>query len=364
MRIWVVAIISLTAFTVGCHKRSDVPYEPTRGEVATPLDEVLESFEGYVFERTNAKTAASAESAESGKIRHTIDVYPTEAYFGDTIYITETFENISDVDIPDFDKTGSDVWDMPGFHLSISSPQLEEKYRWSFENPTGSTACREGVFEPLKAGEKFCAKFLYPELCPLEAYDAPFWKELREKLPPEGIVCTLEIEAKDKFKVAQDVLVKPRPAEETALLEKWYKNTPEELLPTHYDGALRNNGASNIRLSSIPLKTYDPWIFIPAGYRKPSNPNNPTTVEGWRRLEANLVPSTMRDQIRLARLHVEYCATRDPDEAIKVKKEYDEWLASLPEVQRAVMKSYPYCPTESYQKHPEVDAKLGRLKRG
>ena len=94
-----------------------------------------------------------------------------------------------------------------------------------------------------------------------------------------------------------------------------------------------------------------------------THPNNPTTVEGWRDLETSLVPSAMRDEVRLARLRLEYFATRDPDEARKVKKEYDEWLASLPEVQRDVMTRRPYCYGESYKDVAEINATFYRLTR-
>lgn len=356
-RVFLLAVVSLTLSAFGCRKSVEIEYVATPGEVATSLDEILESYEGYVLRLPDD------ESPEVGEVRRTVKLYPTEAYFGDPIYIAEYLENVSDETIPNFDKYLPEVWDMPGVALWISSPQVEGKYRWRFENPTGYIADRLGEPKPFEPGEKFCSKILYPELCPLEDYDAPFWKELREKLTPEGIACTIEIKYNDKTVVTQDILVKPRPVEETALLAKWYKNTPKELFPSQYEGALPNSGKSNIRLSPIPVRTYSPWLFVYAGYRKPSDPNNPTTVEGWRDLETSLVPSAMRDEVRLARLRLEYFATRDPDEARKVKKEYDEWLASLPEVQRDVMTRRPYCYGESYKDVAEINATFYRLTR-
>ena len=148
------------------------------------------------------------------------------------------------------------------------------------------------------------------------------------------------------MKNEQDILIKPRPANEMALLNKWYKNTPEKLfprvdgnrkVPNLEDYDLKSSGKSDIK---IGWNKYDPWLFIRLGNRKPSDPNNPTTLDGWRKLEASLIPSTMRDEIRLTRLQLEYYSSQKGEASEKAKAELIDWLKSLPEVQRTIMTTF------------------------
>ncbi|MGI6402402.1 MAG: hypothetical protein ACOX0A_09925 [Thermoguttaceae bacterium] len=312
-------------------------YVPTSGEVVVAYEDAL----------------------DSGKVKRTVEVFPNEVYFGDTVYFPFYLENLSDSEIIRYRQASNgDMW-MDGFKVVISSPQLKEEYRYRFENPTGvPVATRFRPLHKLVPGEKYCYKRLYLELCPLEAYDDPFWQELRENLSPDGVICEVNVETGESdedaldfssfqdplCKFSQKILVKPRPDEEMALLENWYKNMPKDLTPVMdgRNGALPNSGKSNIRLPGYFKQTYDPWLFIRAGYRKPSDPNNPQTLEGWRDLEASLIPSTLRDEIRLTRFRIEYLATKRTAEAERVTDEYAKWMKSLPEPQRKIMLSYPY----------------------
>ena len=97
---------------------------------------------------------------------------------------------------------------------------------------------------------------------------------------------------------------------------------------------LEPSGKSNIRIGG---KEYDPWLFVRFGVRKPSDPNNPTTLEGWRELEASLIPSTMRDEVRLTRLQLEYYSAKKGGASEQAKAELVDWLESLPEVQQRRM---------------------------
>jgi len=78
-------------------------------------------------------------------------------------------------------------------------------------------------------------------------------------------------------------------------------------------------------------------MFVRLGNRKPSDPNNPTTLAGWRELEASLVPSTMRDEVRLVRLQLEFYAASAGEDSAQAKKYLLDWLKSLPTPQRVVM---------------------------
>ena len=86
----------------------------------------------------------------------------------------------------------------------------------------------------------------------------------------------------------------------------------------------------------IGWHSYDPWLFVRIGNRKPCDPNNPTTLDGWRKLEASLTPSTMRDEVRLVRLQLEYYCAEPGVKSDLAKKELVQWIKSLPTPQRAV----------------------------
>ena len=92
-----------------------------------------------------------------------------------------------------------------------------------------------------------------------------------------------------------------------------------------------DNKESHIKVGD---KDFSPWRLIRVGNRKPSDPNNPTTLEGWQKLEAQLSPSTMRDEIRLTRLQLEYYSADSEERSEYWKNELVNWLSTLPESQR------------------------------
>ena len=101
-------------------------------------------------------------------------------------------------------------------------------------------------------------------------------------------------------------------------------------------GRLQGSADSKIK---IGWSKWDPWLFIRIGNRKPSDPNNPTTLKGWRELENQLSPSTMRDEVRLTRLQLEYYSASSQKKREEAKKELVDWLRSLPQAQRTSMVS-------------------------
>ncbi|MDR2438342.1 MAG: hypothetical protein LBE12_03080, partial [Planctomycetaceae bacterium] len=85
-------------------------------------------------------------------------------------------------------------------------------------------------------------------------------------------------------------------------------------------------------------KKYDPWMFIRIGNRKPPTDLCPTTSQGWLDLEKQFVPSTLRDEIQLTRMLLEYLESKE-ELQIKKRDEIFQWLQSLPEPQRVCMAS-------------------------
>ena len=305
----------------GCSKMSaeSIEYLPTQGETVTIIS-----------------------NPDAHPLRRSMEMFPKEIYLGDPVYFVTYRENTSPetVSVPGSYYPGG----YSSKQLTLSSTEIQEGYHWTPEDSSRnlrSIILREIEFQP---GKKFSEQAIYLEFPPLEDWDAPFWKELREKMPPEGMTCKLTF----MRNTHQDILIKPRPANEMALLEKWYKNTPEKLFskddgynikwPQDTDHDLISSGKSDIVING---NKYDPWMFIRLGNRKPSDPNNPTTLDGWRKLEASLVPSTMRDEVRLTRLQLEYYSAAKGEASDNAKQELVEWLKSLPEPQRSFMLGLP-----------------------
>ncbi|MBR2003106.1 MAG: hypothetical protein IJ991_02865, partial [Thermoguttaceae bacterium] len=78
-------------------------------------------------------------------------------------------------------------------------------------------------------------------------------------------------------------------------------------------------------------------LFVRIGNRKPSDPNNPTTVDGWRRLETEFAPSTLRDEITLTRLQLEYYDAEEGEASDAALKALVVWTSQRPEPQRVVL---------------------------
>ena len=220
--------------------------------------------------------------------------------------------------------------------------------------------CFGNTTDPLEVGEKRLNGQNCFECPPLLDMDDPFWQTIEGKTTSDGIVVRLTIvdsfqcrlfKPSTKFStvettMTQDILIKPRPGEESALLKQWLAKT-NEVLPV--DEANKNATSSSAPLSERDLsahsdsdiqiggKKYNPWVFIRYGNRKPSFPCNPTTLDGWRTLESSLAPSTMRDEVRLTRLQLEYYDAEDGEASENALRDLFDWLRSLPEPQQAVM---------------------------
>jgi len=290
---------------------------------------------------------------ESDVIQHSVEIYPKEIYLGDTIYFRHSIENISD-------KSIGSVNDRREFSLEIHSELFDTiellfeptsyqyTYNWIPEFRSAGIKKISLQVSDLHSGEKRIDKKACFELPPLEDMDNSFWKSVQVKMTPQGLICRLHVKYYCRnhqhencpVEINEEILIKPRPKNEMALLKEWHKNTPEKLFPkisgnrkVPHDMDLRSSGKSDITISG---NKYDPWLFIRLGNRKPSDPNNPTTFAGWCQLEASLTPSTMRDEVRLTRLQLEYYSAKPGEASENAKNELVEWLKSLPEVQRAI----------------------------
>ena len=274
------------------------------------------------------------------------------------MYLFYEEENSSKRAIPDW---SAGFFSVCGSIGTFASQEISETYRAVAEYEPQLQIDMLGEFRDFLPGEKRATAYRFVELPSLEDWNAPFWKELREKLRdnPDGVVCKLGVynTYRDKTKKIRfetlevEILVKPRPNDETERLQRWFDATPSKLFPVvqgalppgaPYDPRrkvprqdwLKSSGQSDIIIGG---KSYDPWLFVRVGNRKPSDPNNPTTVDGWRELEAAFAPSTLRDEITLTRLQLEYYDAEEGEASDAALKALVDWLSQRPEPQRVVL---------------------------
>lgn len=294
---------------------------------------------------------SSPQLAEDAGIKVVASFYPSELYYGDMGYLLVSEENLTEnvlQNLPD-----PVLLQPTSFQVEITSPVLSSKYEWYEEADTSAISDYYYGSADLKVGGVILGNRQTIEFPPLEDWNSPFWKEMRQKITSDGVECVLTVRYQyslpehsgesDIF--SKTILLKARPEEEMELLEKWYWATPETLFPHReikFDRKMprgqgwrvESSGKSDI---NIGFYHYDPWLFVRTGNRKPSDPNNPTTLAGWRYLEKSLEPSTCRDEIRLTRLQLEYYSSTTQKRRNETKKELIDWLFSLPQAQRVSM---------------------------
>ena len=79
-------------------------------------------------------------------------------------------------------------------------------------------------------------------------------------------------------------------------------------------------------------------LAVSAVYASSPTPSvAPTTLDGWRALEAKFAPSTLRDEITLTRLQLEYYDAPTGPESDAALLALVDWLRDRPEPQRAVL---------------------------
>jgi hypothetical protein len=307
-----------------------IEYVPTPGESSTVV-------------------SPTQEEASTG---FSVEIFPKEIYLGDTIYLTVYYENRSNDDVSVYTNDGVLQNHYSSKQIWLSTPTLPGEYHWIPERPSIALSRLAGSYKTVKPGEKYPVQKISLQFPPLEDWNDQFWQTLRRMIRKEDAACQLHIKRAHFVRTSEktspelvcDVLVKARSLDETAFLERWFKDTPKTLLPeidrdrkVPYSGSLESSNESNITING---EEYNPWYFIRLGYRKPSEPNNPTSLEGWRELEASLTPSTMRDEIRFTRLQLEYYSAEQGEASDQAMVELIDWLNSLPEVQRTAMTTF------------------------
>ena len=354
------ALFAVATFLSGCGRNEpiSIEYVPTPGETATISEEI----------------------DDSGAVKHRVEIFPSELFYGDVAYVLACDENVGAETIlrfPDLvSRTESNTY---AGSFSLTALDLDEgAYRFEFAHepwrPWRSRIIPHSDLEP--GATRVCGEAAL-EFPSLRSWESSFWTNVASALTPDGVKLQLEIDDRNLgFKrvdvptdaentgadqdadplaqktankpLTQEIVLRPRPEREMKQLETWREKRTKSLPDAEensnsdqpkkpVDSDLTKPGSNGVR---IGWRKYNPWLFIRYDFRKPSSPNNPTTLDGWRELEASMTPSTMRDEIRLTRLQLEYYSAKKGAAAEKAQAELIDWLASLPKPQQFVMTTF------------------------
>ena len=322
------------------------------------------------------------------RVEFGLEASATEIYFGDAVYFRAFDRNASETPVYrtlvrdsqiDYYERFTNV-DFGFFSEAVfSADGVAGTYSWAPEFPKRAP---EGVWRmggPLwteipPGAERDYGAFAV-EFPPLEDWDDPFWRGVRKRLATQERV---ELRARFHFErtlktkprteriegeglpsggievvrfapegvydgvVEKKIVLKRRPSAEMKRLDGWFEATPSGVFPERNESEGKAPRTEPTRLPDrrdveIAGKKYNPWLVVRYGNRKPADPNNPTTLDGWRELEAEFSPSTLRDEITLTRLQLEYYNAATEAEAETALKTLVAWLDALPGPQRAAM---------------------------
>lgn len=301
--------------------------------------------------------------SENPKLEITVRGFPDSIQVGDSVYFICTFKNAGDQVIDGIVENYEYLFDdyrRRYFQCDLMLGNPEGVY----ENFPEDRGRRESMdrgptpSKPLHPGESR-VMYVHPfEFPPLEDIRHAFWEKLLGEIKVDGIKCTMRFTTKRLYVdtrlsstcptvmervLYHDIVIKPRIKQEMDLLNQWHDKSSKEHLPIiglmdktpSYKYPFDNGQFSATDKNKITIreKEYNPWLFIRIGNRKPPAHLCPTTWQGWKELEESLTPSTMRDEIRLTRISVQYCDTNDK----QVLDELKEWFTKMSEVQRTVM---------------------------
>ena len=291
--------------------------------------------------------------------------YPEEVSFGDTVYVQVNGSNISDQPINvNFEITG--LFPFLDTTRYCFYNQQDYSLKWDIAFPLNSLGYIDDILATstktiVPPQSNVPVLLLSLNVPMLDDLHEPFWDILVQKLAEEDQRLVFEIKkmslTSDNGNVKHDlqklgcvITVKPRPVFETHIIEALYLNMPDEMFPRYEESLF---GIRKISENFYRKKLADRSLYIWPNQmvRKKSIdelnkkgfysqdfwstlPNvDTTTWQGWQEIEKSLTPSTMRDEIRLTRIIIQYCDTKDQN----ILEELKEWFSGMNEIQRACM---------------------------
>jgi hypothetical protein len=285
---------------------------------------------------------------------YTMRIFPKTVSPGDSIFLHLYVTNIRKQDSRNVGPR-----DTSHFVFTISIDGIPGEYRVVSERCTDDIIGDrfDGYDFVHRAGETWVLMSYKAVIPPLDDWEQPFWQQARSRLEVENLACKIRFASWQYSIFIHDFpnqecsfTLTQRPLEETQMIKRWYCSTPPGMFPIpaleYYSKRKNKNivhppqkvlraefGKSGKNFITIQDKRYSPRRILQSSFRLPGDPNCPETWEGWKELEELLEPSTMRDEIRLTRMMIQYCDTEDP----AVLDELTEWFSGMNEIQRAVM---------------------------
>ncbi|MBR4835178.1 MAG: hypothetical protein IKU86_12750 [Thermoguttaceae bacterium] len=358
---YVAALTAATAFVSDVCASSD---EKTPGDVASTECAVTIESQYVVDQATKRGQRLPAPPDAQAPFRVTAEIFPNVIRFGDPVYIAVYLENISSSPRSYLSNLVRPVNDPLIFSVASSEIPGEEA-RCYFERQTRAEATfHRPPLETLAPGERRLWWRCVVELPPLEDLDEPFYRALQEKIAQAPVSCDLNLKtgvgalAKPVYggdslfcrvEGRLPVVVESRPENEMATLRRWLDKTKENNLLPRVDGfdkvAWQDDASPDLPATPTSFlrfgsRSFSPWTFIRPGNRKPSTPNNPTTLDGWKSLETEFAPSTLRDEITLTRLQLEYYDAPKGEASDAALQTLVDWLSQRPTPQRVVLTDF------------------------
>lgn len=302
-----------------------------------------------------------------GSIRHYAEIYPDEIYAGDSIYVVIKAKNFSDAPV----KYGSHILH---YTLSIADcnvAECQQRLKAYQENVnayyddiksnklililTPTRMVSIGIPFKIEAHSDVVEDKRRLEIPYLNQWKSPSWRRTLQTLDSQGTTVNLLLFIREYYELALiPIKIKPRPEREMQLLDKWHAemSKQEDFLFVPKDKEWEPSADKNISYITIHGTSFFPSRVPIAyfnghdGFYKPSSSNAPKTIQGWRDLESSLVPSTMRDEIRMTRLLLEYYDAYGEKQDKKLE-EIKSWLESLPAAQSSILVRYYDAPKDS-----------------
>lgn len=235
------------------------------------------------------------------------------------------------------------------------------------------------------------------EFPPLEDWNHPFWRNVREEMAPDGVEIKICVrfphpwDPEREIPIQTTIRVKPRPEREMEQIANWLASAPAEFFPkveqgtktwlqdfrTDSSGVVRrvlavsqDVPASAERCTEICGQPYAPWQFMRVGNRKPFGDGIPRNVSAWHELERSWTSGTMRDEMRMTRHLLEYLEQMSSPDVPLTRERFgaaisglEQWLDTLPVVQRLVfLATIPSRFRASPELSPEQAKRLSRIR--
>jgi len=276
----------------------------------------------------------------------TLQIYPETVMPGDTLYIKIVANNPHGESIYISDN-------LSPTHRDIQTCLRDSKNQEQpllFESPMLFDGDRIIYYVEIKPGDLRIITALAVNVPPIEDLKEPFWEKHLKSLPAKNekflinvtVISYLSTNGHYRYNneelplmIETSLAMKPRPEKEMELIRKWYESQ-HPYFPGSEKYGKRGMYSFKSRLpknTAIKNEKFSHWYFVRVGNRYPSESNVPETWQGWKELEESLTSSTMRDEIRLTRILIQYCDTEDD----AVLKELKDWFDTMNEVQRTVM---------------------------